>query len=365
MITAPTLKGAYKLVKQTYGDDAIILGSRTVTRRQPMGLGHEKFVEVTVQPPGMKQVRASGVVGSGSPTANFTSDQLLQEVERIESLVAELSDDLALQGPGAGMFHNNPLARSLMESGASSETVDKYLTRFLSETGQNPDNRAAALAWFEVNLKASNCGWDGFYGCHAFMGPTACGGTEMTLAAAAKLQELGRRTLVLSVMPPHNGRIKQLQVEAARLGFDAAVIQKPQQLTRSEKHLDRYEVVLVDMPAIDHPQMDEGRILHGWLSQNTRFHRHMIVPAFYDPQDMGLLEEKARTWNCDWLGLGGLDVTRQPGKILEYIERIALPMSLLGWAGHLEIATSGALLDFILGEPLDNIGKRSRQQAEG
>jgi len=364
VITAPTLKGAYKLVKQTYGEDAVILGSRTVTRRQPHGLGHEKFVEVTVQAPGTG-ARTGSAPSNGTADTSLTADQLLTEVERIENLVAEISEEVSRRdGPG-GILANNPLARSFLEAGTSEATVQKLLTRFLSETGQRPDNRAAALSWLGKNLKASNCEWDGFYGCHAFLGPRSSDSFNLILDAAARLQKLGRRTLVLSVMPPHHGRVKQLQVEAARLGFDAAIIQKPQQLTRSEKHLGRYEVVLVDMPNVEHPQMDQGRILHGWLSSNTTFHRHMVVPSFYDPEDMDSLKEAARDWNCDWLALTGLEATRRPGKVLEYVDQIPLPLSLVGWDGNLEIAASGALLDFILGQPLVSTNLEKHANGEG
>lgn len=365
VITASTLKGAYKLVKQTYGEDAIILGSRTVTRRQAMGLGHEKFVEVTVQPPGSRPSRRSAVARTGSGTGGTTPAQLEAEIERIESLVAEMAEDLTHHGSGPTRLQDNPLAEALLAAGTTAATVEKILTRYLSETGQSPDNRVAALAWLGENLKASNCEWEGFYGCHAFLGPEASGSTALILDIAARLHSLGRRTLVLSVMPPHDGRIKQLQVAAARHGFDAAVIQKPQQLTRSEKHLEKYEVVLVDMPAANHPQMDQGRILHGWLSANTGFHRHLVLPAFYDPGDMAFLQESARAWNCDWLALTGLQSTGRPGKILDYVDTIPLPLSLVGEDGRMEIAASAALLDFILGQPLPRSTTAASDEAEG
>ncbi len=201
VVTAPTLKGAYKLVKQTYGEDAVILGSRTVTRRQPHGLGHEKFVEVTVQAPGAMSPRAINSTVPGRDSS-LTADQLLTEVARIENLVAEIAEEFTRRDGIGGMLANNPLAQSFLDAGTSEHTVQKLLTRFLSETGQRPDNRAGALVWLAENLKASNCEWDGFYGCHAFLGPRSADSFELILNAAARLRKMGRRTLVLSVMPP-------------------------------------------------------------------------------------------------------------------------------------------------------------------
>lgn len=353
VISAPTLKGAYKLVKESFGDDAVILGSRTVTKRQALGLGHEKVVEVMVQQQGSTAPGFPGLnSGQGTTGSIDPSPAALQvEVERIEELVASIASEYDKLDLSRSIIRNNPLAETLVQAGASLTTVEKLLTRFSSESGQQPNNRTAALAWMGENLRASNCDWDGFYGCHAFLGPEGAGTSDLILEAAAQLQQLGRRTLVLNVLPEDSGRIRQLQVEASRLGFDAAVIQKPQQLARSEEHLTRYDVVLVDMPPIGHPQMAESRTLHSWLSGNTSFHRHLLVPSTQDPRDMGRLVRASRNWNCDWLGLTRLDQTDNPGKVLDFADGMPLPISLTQNNGQVEIASSGRLLDFILGQP--------------
>ena len=356
VISAPTLKGAYKLVKQQFGDDAIILGSRSVTKRQALGLGHEKAVEVMVQEPGSTTSSTRPIFHTlpASTPGEATQVEMVAEVERIEKLVTTISHKYDKLDLGASITRNNPLAESLLDCGASAETVQKLLTRFTSETGQASNNRVAALAWLGENLRASNCDWEGFYGCHAFMGPMGIGQTDLILKAAAQLQALGRRTLVLNVLPEDRGQIKQLQVEASRLGFDAAVIQKTSQLMRSEEHLKRYDVVLVDMPHLNHPEMKTGGVLHGWLSGNTTFHRHMMIPTTQDPRDMKLVVSSARVWNCDWLGLTRMEETGCPAKLLDFTDKVPLPISLIQNGGSVDIATSGRLLDFILGQDSTN-----------
>ncbi len=358
VISAPTLKGAYKLIKQQFGDEAVILGSRSVTRRQPLGLGHEKLVEVMVQDPGGFSAGQGqpGRVESKMITQEATKLEMVSEVERIEDLVATIAEQYDKLDLSASITRNNPLAESFLEGGASAETVQKLLTRFTSETGKPSNDRVGALAWLAENLKASNCDWEGFYGCHAFMGPTGIGQTDFILKAAAHLQKLGRRTLVLNVLPEDNGQIKQLQVEASRFGFDAAVIQKPGQLLRSEEHLSRYDVVLVDMPHLGHSEMVFGGPLHGWLSGNTTFHRHMLIPSTQDPRDMKSVVSSARGWNCDWLGLTRMEQTGCPAKLLDFADRVPLPISLIQNQGVVDIATSGRLLDYILGQHTSQTG---------
>ncbi len=352
VISAPTLKGAYKLVKQQFGDDAVILGSRSVTKRQPLGLGHEKVVEVMVQQPAQNSSGNRPVFKTTGPAASATASQgeMIAEVERIEELVATIAQKYDKLDLTASITRNNPLAESLISGGASASTVQKLLTRFTSETGQASNNRVAALSWLGENLRASNCQWEGFYGCHAFMGPMGIGQTDLILNAAAHLQTLGRRTLVLNVLPEDRGQIKRLQVEASQLGFDAAVIQKASQLMRSEEHLKRYDVVLVDMPHLSHQEMQTGGTLHSWLSGNTTFHRHMLIPATQDPRDMASVISSARHWNCDWLGFTRLEQTGCPAKLLDFADKVPLPISLTQKDSQVEIASSGNLLDFILGE---------------
>ncbi len=355
VISAPTLKGAFKLVKQQFGDDAVILGSRSITKRQPLGLGHEKIVEVMVQNTG-SSVRGINKAASLTPAASSSQSAMVAEVERIEELVATIAQQYDKLDLGASITRDNPLAQSLLQGGASAETVQKLLTRFTSETGLASTDRVGALAWLGENIRASNCDWEGFYGCHAFMGPLGIGQTNLILEAAAHLQTLGRRTLVLNVLPEDNSQIKQLQVEASRLGFDAAVIQKPGQLTRSEEHLSRYDVVLVDMPHLGNQEMKVGGVLHGWLSSNTTFHRHMLLPSTQDPKDMKSVMSSSREWNCDWLGFTRMEETGCPAKLLDFIDNVPLPISLIQNKGAVEIATSGRLLDFLLGQKINRTG---------
>ncbi len=365
VISAPTLKGAYKLVKQQFGGDAVILGSRTVTRRQALGLGHEKIVEVMVQGPGGSATGFSLPQEAQVQPGTVPNQEMLAEIDRIEDLVKTISQEFEKRDLSASITRDNPLAEALISGGASANTVEKLLTRFTSETGQPVNNRVAGLSWLGNNLRASNCEWEGFYGCHAFLGTPGTGLSDFILATAAKLQELGRRTLVLNVLPADNGSVRQLQVEAARLGFDAAVINKPEQLQKSEEHLSRYDVVLVEMPSLGNQWTNPGGKLHSWLAANTSFHRHMLVSATQDPRDMESINRDARLWNCDWLGFTRLEQTGCPAKVLDFTDGIPLPISLIQEKGTVEIASSGKLLDFILGQSGIATGMTDSNQMEG
>ncbi|HPF70549.1 MAG TPA: hypothetical protein PLQ13_07780, partial [Candidatus Krumholzibacteria bacterium] len=341
----------YRRIKRDYGDQAEVLDTRNVSRREAQGLGREKLVEVTIRVPGARRPDrperadrpAATVPGAGAV------DDLVREVERIEALV----EDLAAAPKAPAQAARPALADLLEDGGARRATVDHLLARFAAETGHGPGDRAAFLTWLEGNLPASNCGWDGFYGCHAFLGAPGAGRTDLVLAAADRLQALGRRTLVLAVMPDDEGLIRRLQQAASDGGYDAAILRRAEQLQENADQLGDYDVVLVDLPALGSAAMAEGRPLHRWLAANTGFHRHFVMPLDADTGDLAELAPTIRAWSCDWLAIGRTDRSRRWAKLLDLTVTVGLPFSLLSrdprHGGEVGIAATGELLDRILG----------------
>ncbi len=72
-----------------------------------------------------------------------------------------------------------------------------------------------------------------------------------------------------------------------------------------------------------------------------------------DFQDLDEIKTMAKNWNCDWLTLSRIDRSRRPGKILDLLDSIPLPISLTGKKSSqsmsLAIASSGWILDLALG----------------
>ena len=345
VVAAPSLQDAYRRIKRDYGDQAEVVDTRTVSRREALGLGRERLVEVTIRLPGARR----GEHPAASLARNADLDDLVTEVERIEKLVAELAE--ARPAPAAAP--RPPLADLLEDAGARPATVEHLLARFCAETGAGPGDRPAFLGWLEQNLPAGNCGWDGFYGSHAFLGTPGCGRTGLVLAAAARLQARGRRTLALSLVPGDEGLIRRLQRAASAGGFDAAVMRRPEQLEETADQLAAYDVVLVDLPPLHGADMAEGGVLHRWLATNPGFHRHLVLPLDGDTGDLAALAPQARAWNCDWLAVARTDRSRRWAKLLDLTVSLGLPFSLLAadaeHGGELEIAASGLLLDRVLG----------------
>ncbi len=354
VVEAPTLKEALRLVRQRYGDDARVIRSRTVNRRERGRLGSERVVEILVEPPATRRPR-----GAPAPSHPATAGggrvltaEIAAEVERIEALVRQITTDSRRPAGTRLPAFASPVAEALVGAGADPEVVARLLDRFAAETGQDPADRTAVLTYLTQCLQASGGRWEDFGGCHVFLGPAGAGKTEIVLEAAARLQQLGRQVLVLSLLPRHGGEVRRLQLEAARLGYDAAILQKPEQLAASEEHLTRYEAVLVDTPAWDVAPFATASGMREHIIRNTSYHRHLVCPLDRDLRDAQLLVAGSREWNCDWTALTRLDQVGRPGKLLDLLEQLPLPVSLLNRGpvadGGVVVADAGRLIDLVL-----------------
>jgi len=353
VIAAPSLATAHRRIRERFGDDAVILSTRSVARRHELGLGQERGVEVVVRPPGPLARGGRGGPPSFRPDAGAgIPPELRLEIERIESLVEEVAAGYERGRADETWLARDPAAGALLAAGASPAVVRRLQARCAAALGRAARDPGELRAWLSTHLRASNCDWDGFYGCHAFLGDSGCGRSDLVLAAAARLQARGRRTLVLAVLPADPGHVHRLQEVASAGGYDAAVVNDARHLTGAEPHFAGYDAVLIELPRLDDPALALGGALHAWLAPHLGFHRHLVVAADRDPGDQTELAAQARDWNCDWVAFSRLDRTRRPGKLLDVLETVPLAVSLVGrdplHGGDLAVGASAALAALVL-----------------
>ena len=348
VVTGATLAEAFGRVREKFGSEAKISGSHTRTRRKEQGVGTEKVVEVLVEIPG---VGKSAACVANPPMSDLTHE-FRQEVERIERMVDEIC---RLQGGDERAIDQAlsiPLAEHLVENGASPAAVEKILTRFAAETSGSVYDRPAALSWLREYLGTRHDDLESLVGHHVFLNEYGGEGLDLILNLAARLTEIGRRVLVVSILPDPDRDEPRLKNMAETSGHDAAVVRDEDQLADIQDHLDGYDLVLVGLPGLFDPRLAEGSRVHSWLSSQPDFHRHLLMSLDRDFLDLDQPRQVARIWNCDGLALTRMDRTGRPAKLLDLTERIPLPISFMtiGAAGQetLVCATSDHLLDRIL-----------------
>ena len=354
VVEAPTLKEALKQVRARYGEDARVIRSRTLTRRQSGGLGQQKVVEVLVEPAAGRRQQGAASASLGAPPAGSRlAREIAAEVERIEDLVRQIAVGQAGQDRRRRAVQANPVSEALVAAGADPGVVVRLGERCQAETGAAAGDRTALLEYLTRSLPTGRGTWQDLGGTHVFLGSPGCGRTELLLRSAACLVAAGRSVLVLSVLPRHAGEIRRLQAEAAQQGYDAAVIQKPRQFAAAAEQLEQYDVVLIDAPAFGHADDPAAEAMRREMVQNPALHRHLVFPLDRDLRDCQELFAAARAWNCDWVALSRVDQCARRGKILDLVDRLPLPVSLAGDAswpdGEPRIADPGHLTELILG----------------
>jgi hypothetical protein len=348
VVTGSSLSEAFKRVRQEFGPEAVIAGSRSRSRRKSQGWGTDTVVEVLVE--------TSGTTGRPlRPTCESPSDltrEIRYQVERMERLVQDICVAESPASDGEVWSEKNPLAEHLVNNGASPGAVTKLLTRFASETGHSRQDRTEALVWLTGYLDTGEGSLPEWSGHHAFLSEHSADRLDPVLHLAGTLTEIGRRVLVVSVLPDPHREEPRLKAMAATAGYDAAVVRDIGQLEDMEDHLDGYDHVLLDLPSLADPRMTDEGPIHSWLAANENFHRHLSVPMDRDFQDLDDLREAVRSWNCDWLALTRVDGTRRAAKLLDLVESIPLPISFtfenVLVAGILSRANPEQLLDRIL-----------------
>jgi flagellar biosynthesis GTPase FlhF len=345
VVTGSTLSEAFRNVRQEFGPDAVISGSRSRSRRKSSGWGTEQVIEVMVETgdaPARDTEQFTGVL----------TGEIRYEVERLERMVEDICQTPVLETEEGQTAGNNPLAEYLMENGASQGAVDRMLTRFESETGKPRNDRPGAIAWLMGYFGTGQADLGDWEGNHVFLGEHAEDRLGMALQLAGRLTEIGRRVLVVSVLPDPDRDETRLKNIAAAAGHDAAVVREVGQIQDMESCLADYDLVLVDLPAMTDHRLAEGSPIHGWLASNEKFHRHLLMPMDRDFKDLDDLRDAARSWNCDWVSLTRLEGTRRAAKLLDLMDRIPLPISFMSdkamGEGILAAATPELLLDRIL-----------------
>jgi len=345
VVTGPTLSEAFKRVRQEFGSEAVISGSRTRSRPKGNGSETEKVFEVLVE--------------TGDPLSRETdtneenlTEEIRQEVERLERMVHEICRTETAPTEEESTASGNPLAEHLVENGASQNAVDRLLTRFAGETGKPRNDRPGAIAWLMGYLGTGPGDLAGWEGNHVFLCEHDADRLHLVLHLARRMAETDRRVLVISVLPDPDRDEPRLKNMASAARYDAAVVRNVDQLQDMEDHLAGYDLVFLDLPGLTDHHLAEGGSIHRWLASNPKFHRHLLMPMDRDFLDLDDLREDARSWNCDWLALTRLDGTRRAAKLLDLIDSIPLPISFMAenalGEGVLASGTAEMLLDRIL-----------------
>lgn len=273
-VVAPDIRSALKSVKEEFGEDALILGTRT--RRVPRegSLRLQEEVEVTVVAAADHGGRRQPAAAPGTGPENCAD--LETEVARVEVIVEEIERQLASSEAAT----RHPLALPLRELGISPAT---WLAIAADHAEEVPPFEQAdlspalgRLAGFLPCVEAMAL--KDLRGHHALIGRPGAGRSVLARKLAATVAAEGCRVALVAFAPQHPGERIRLEADSGLQGYEAVLANDPQALLEAVEYLGGRDLVILDMPAFTRTQ---SALLHRVesLLGGAPLLRHLVVPA--------------------------------------------------------------------------------------
>ncbi len=269
-VVAPDVRAALKMVKDLYGEDALIVD--TSTRRSPRegSLQLEEEVEVRVM---VAEGLAKPDPASPQPEVGAS---LESEVNRLEKLLLEIETQMAeVEAMG-----QHPLMESLRELGLSWEARQAIAADHAEEVPPfEQGDSAPALARLAESLPCVEAmALADLRGHHALLGLPGAGKSTLARKLAEVLATEGARVALISYSPAHVGERLILEQESERWGYEAVLAGDERALLEAVEFLSGRDLVILDMPAFNDGQaalLDRAET----LLDGAPLLRHLLLPA--------------------------------------------------------------------------------------
>jgi hypothetical protein len=240
-VVARDLRSALRTVRQRYGDEALIIETRTRRRPQAGSLRLVEDVELRI-----------GLPGPGAAGARLGAPRSLAgELERLESLIAELDSAVSAAAP------DYPLAARLGELGLLPATIARLAADHAEEVP--PVEQAAvepALARLAAQLPCLEAmAVADLRGFHALLGGPGAGRSALAMKLCARAAAGGATAAHLAFAPVHPGERLRLEREAMNAGHEAVLAPDAAALADALRYLQRHDLVVVDLPAFAPEQL--------------------------------------------------------------------------------------------------------------
>ena len=374
MVRADDLAQALARVRLTFGRDALVLGTRTVTISDPEALRPRTQVEVTVADPSAQPQERVAEAGSAAgawarayaeaksaphtdeprdvdsaPAAPLADTDVASRVDRLNEIATRVRGLASrFDEQGVDPTSDYPLAEALRAQGTTEATIRHLAGSFrLAVRGGDPTVTAARrhLSRFVRGTRAVDVSQIG--GEHWFLGRAGAGKTTMLLYLAGAMVSAGIRAGVVALSPPHAGDVQRLRGAERALGVPVHFVEDEDGLRRARSELSDHPALLVDTPCFVGQELPASPPDHA--------QRHLVVPLGEDRELLRGHLDAARGWQADCLALSQMDLFPRPGRLVDLAVEAGRPISLLqgrqGGGLRVRIARGESLMNAVLGEP--------------
>jgi len=355
--TAGSMQAAVAKVKESIGDDAIILS----TRRIPMGVNNpygRDIFEVDAEKPasspsgpdggkknrlkksGLDSLPGRDITEGGPPEEGWAAVKSELAVLKELMLISQQAEEerQVLRNPETHSIFTT-LLRAGVSDARARQVVARAEERLAAKAGGEDGNpgrigREVLSQLVDQVRVADPFGLAGKKTegrqVAAFVGPTGSGKTTTIAKLAAELfLKQGRKVGLISVDSYRIGAIDQLKTYASIMGIPFLPAFSREDLASALNKMERCEVILVDTAGqshLDTPRMEE---LENILGSGVPLSVHLVVSAVTGRLDAREVVQRFSVLGPETLVFTKVDETRRAASIFDTMAEARLPLSLI------------------------------------
>ncbi|MCP3941197.1 MAG: protein FlhF [Desulfobacteraceae bacterium] len=333
---AANIQKALANIKEEMGADAMILSTRKIPRK-PLDPYAKDMFEVEA---GIKAKDAA----DGKNTVK-KDDELF---ESLKGDISEIRDMISIAGFGSGIqnvlcnnFESVGVLASFLRAGVS----ERLAISLIEKAGQSLDSNlepAERIQSLKKNVMVhclkrlsvkdffNRNNYSGVPHVAAFVGPTGVGKTT-TIAKLAALLSLKRKMKVglISIDNYRIGAFEQLKAYAAIMGLLCVPAFSAQDLSCALERMKSMDVVLIDTAG--HSHFDKVKIdeILQLIKSDFGISVHLTLSVTAESINMKEAASAFSVFNPDTYVFTKIDETKRCGKILDQVNDLNLPVSLI------------------------------------
>jgi len=330
---AANIQQAIANIKEELGSDAMILSTRKIPKK-PLDPYAKEMFEVEAAAPTHQQTRQK------PGKDNFA--------ESIKQDIADIKDMISIAGFGNGMqnmvcnhFESVGVLASLLRAGVTEPLASKIIQKSsaLMDNTKDQEEKILSLKKYVMQECLDLISTHDFFNrdkragiphVAAFVGPTGVGKTT-TIAKLAALMTFQRKMKVglISIDNYRVGAFEQLKAYASIMGLLCVPAFNAEDLSCALNRMKSMDMVLIDTAGHSHfdkPRIDEILQL---INTDFRISAHLVLSVTSESIIMKDAASAFSVFNPDTVIFTKIDETKRCGKILDQINDIKLPVSLI------------------------------------
>jgi flagellar biosynthesis protein FlhF len=333
--TAPTLKEATELMKNELGDDALILGTRVITKDSNLGKIREFEISAGIEESTGNSFASPNVI-ERDDISKFERE-LFNESQKIESENLEFI-------PKANILQKGNTEKNILSKDALNNVVDDLLNKELSKPiiksimsqvkkSQNLINDknlgsyiVSAIAsmisttHFEITKK-------GKQKTVAVVGPTGVGKTTCIAKLAAISKILHNLNVgIISIDTYRLGAIDQLRIFSDISNIDMLVAYQPEDMPKLMKQLKDKDIVFIDTAGRSQKNLDELKKSKEFFSKIKIDDIYLVLSATSSSKTLYDIADNFKILDYNALIFSKVDEAVVFGNILNLMLKINTPV---------------------------------------